>query len=97
MNDKLKIKLFIGQVNLQMTINPSEEEVIRAAAKDVNNWFSKYKSHYQEVSDLQAMTMAAFNFAVECRKYSVRHDDSPYTTKIDELSKTLEECIRKYE
>ena len=37
MDDKLKIKLLIGDANYPMIIDRADEEVLREAAKRVNN------------------------------------------------------------
>jgi cell division protein ZapA len=93
MSDKMKINLYIGGEVYPQNIAPEDEEVIRAAAKQVDMWFNKFRERY-DVSAVQAMTMTAVQFAVEYLKALKCNDTEPYSTKIDELNKIIEEYIQ---
>lgn len=95
MNDKMKINLSIGGNFYPINIDREEEEVVRAAAKQVDTWFNKYRRNFDKVTPLQAMTMAALQFAVENLKANKNNDTGPYEAKIEELSNLIEGCIRQ--
>jgi cell division protein ZapA len=97
MNDKLKINLLICGTNYPMTIDPSEEKVLRAAAKQVESLFNKFTGLYSKITPIQAMTMTALTFATDCGKIDDKKDTSPYSNKINELSELVEKCIREDE
>ncbi len=95
MNDKIKINLQMGGVIYPLTIERKDEEIVRAAAKQVNIRVNAYKERYRNVSEAQIMTMVAYQFALESLQQRQRNDTVPYTKKIKELTETLEDYFRQ--
>jgi cell division protein ZapA len=62
MDDKLSININIGDKNYPMRIQREEEELIRKAAKIINDKLLQYKLKYAErdTDDLLAMTALQF-------------------------------------
>ena len=58
MDDKLSIRINIGDKYYPMRINRDEEELIRKAAKIINDKLTQYRTKYAErdMVDLLAMT-----------------------------------------
>jgi len=65
MEDKLSIKLTIGNRQYPLSIHRNEEESIRKAAKLINEKIKEFEQNYsvRDMQDLIAMT--ALHFAVE--------------------------------
>jgi len=94
MNDKIKINLQIADSNYPLTINRKEEEVVREAAKQVNIKLNAYREYYKNVEPEKIIAMVAYQFSLEKLQLLQRNDTSPYTAKIEELTKLLEEYFK---
>lgn len=94
MNDKIKINLQIADSNYPLTINRKEEEVVREAAKQVNIKLNAYREYYKNVEPEKIIAMVAYQFSLEKLQLIRRNDTSPYTAKIEELTKLLEEYFK---
>lgn len=95
MNDKIKINLQIADSNYPLTINRKEEEVVREAAKQVNIKLNAYREYYKNVEPEKIIAMVAYQFSLEKLQLLQRNDTSPYTAKIEELTKLLEEYFKQ--
>jgi cell division protein ZapA len=96
MNDKLTINLSIGGYSFPVNIDRKDEELVRAAAKQVETRYNNFRAHF-EVTPFQAMTMAAYQSAVNEFEGKTMNDTEPYSTRIKDLSELLEEYIQKTE
>lgn len=94
MNDTIKINLKIGDANYPLTIQLKEEQIIREAAKQVDIRLNKYRECYPNLSPEKIMAMVAYQFSLEKLQLADRNDTLPYTTKLKELTETLEEYFR---
>lgn len=94
MNDKIKINLQIADSNYPLTINRKEEEVVREAAKQVNIKLNAYREYYKNVEPEKIIAMVAYQFSLEKLQLIRRNDTSPYSAKIEELTKLLEEYFK---
>jgi cell division protein ZapA len=94
MNDKLTINLSIAGFSFPVNIERKDEELVRAAAKEVEIRFNNYRAHF-DVTPIQAMTMAAYQSAVNEFEGKTMNDTEPYAAKIEELSELLEDYIQK--
>lgn len=95
MNDKIKINLQMAGISYPLTIERKDEEIVRAAAKQVNIRINAYREHYRNVPEAQIMTMVAYQFALESLQLRQRNDTAPYTEKIKELTETLEDYFKQ--
>src|SRR5574344_135738 len=96
MNDKLTINLSIAGFTFPVNIERKDEELVRAAAKEVEIRYNNYRSHFA-VTPLQAMTMAAYQSAVNEFEGRSLNDTEPYAAEIEKLSELLEDYIHKAE
>lgn len=94
MNDKIKINLLIADSYYPLTINREEEESIREAAKQVNIRLNTYREHYKNLAPEKILAMVAYQFSLENLTMVQKNDTQPYTAKIEELTKMLEEYFR---
>ena len=95
MNDKIKIKLQMAGASYPLTINREDEQMVREAAKQVDLRLNAYREHYQSVSAERIIAMVAYQFSLENLQQKQRNDTEPYTTKIKELTKVLEDYFRE--
>lgn len=78
-----------------LTINREDEQMVREAAKQVDLRLNAYREHYQSVSAERIIAMVAYQFSLENLQQKQRNDTEPYTTKIKELTKVLEDYFRE--
>lgn len=95
MNDKIKINLQIADTNYPLTINRDEEEMVREAAKQVNIRLNAYRTHYPNLDLEKVIGMVAYQFSLENLRLIQKNDTVPYTEKIKELTKVLEDYFRE--
>lgn len=89
MNDKIKINLSIAGGNYPLEIEMNEEEVIRAAAKQINNRLNAYRAHYPNIDNEKVITMVAYEMSLENLKLKDKKDTAPYKERIEKLDKEL--------
>ncbi len=95
MDDKIKINLQMAGASYPLTISRKDEEGVREAAKQVNLRFNAYQEHYQDLPSERIAVMVAYQFALENVHWKEMNDTAPYTAKIEELTKLLEECFKE--
>ena len=90
MNDKIRINLQMAGSSFPLTINRDDEEMVRSAAKQVENRLNAYRSHFPNQPTVQLITMVAYQFALENLQNSKRNDTAPFVDKIAALSQVLD-------
>jgi cell division protein ZapA (FtsZ GTPase activity inhibitor) len=80
--DKLSIKINIGDKIYPLRIERNEEELIRKASKLINDKLNQYRTRYEErdMTDLLAMTTLQFT-----KKYLEMEADNNYSSLVDEI------------
>lgn len=63
MKDKLDITLRIADAKLALTINPAEEPLLRAVAKEVNHAYEAYQKRFSENTPQEVLAMVTVLFA----------------------------------
>ena len=91
MNDKIKINLNIADAYFPITISREEEELMRKAAKQVNMRLNSYRDRYKGVSNERLLAMVAYQFSQENLELKQRNDTEPYTAKLEEMTKMLDD------
>lgn len=94
MNDKIKINLQIADTNYPLTINRTDEEMVREAAKQVNIRLNAYRTHYPNLVLEKVIGMVAYEFSLESLKLKQKNDTAPYTEKIKKLTGVLEDIFK---
>ena len=95
MNDKIKINLQMAGSTYRATVIKREyEEVVREAAKQINIRFNEKMKLYRDISPERAMTLVAYQFALETLLLQQRNDTEPYTNKIEEMNQLLEDYLK---
>jgi hypothetical protein len=97
MDDKFTINLTIADKRYPLKINRSEEELVRAAAKLVNDWIAQYRNRFKvdeaglDMRDL--LGMAACQIAIRALKAERSEDGKVFSATIGQLDKELEEFL----
>lgn len=90
MNDMIKINLIMAGANYPLTIAREEEEIVRAAAKQVDLKLNAYRKHFPNQTPEQILAMVAYQFALENLQIKDRNDAEPIWARISELKSTLQ-------
>ncbi len=98
MNDNVfKIHVDIAGKNYGLTINRSEEELVREAAKQIRQQMMQYRKKFSgepDLTDKELLAMVTLQLSIENLKNEHRNDTSPFTEKILELTQELEDYLK---
>lgn len=94
MDDKFLINIEIAGTKYPLTINRQEEEVVRAAAAQINSKILQYRQYFNsEVNIKDLLAMVAFQLSLTNLKLEKRNDTAPFTDAIERLRKEVEACL----
>lgn len=97
MEDTFSIHLTIADKRYPLRIDRKDEELVRAAAKLVNDWIAQYRNRFKmeeaglDKSDLLAM--AACQLAIRALKAEKNEDGKYYASAIEQLNKEIEDFL----
>lgn len=98
MDETFTINLYVAEKHYPLKIKRSEEELVRKAAKLINDKIAQYRGLYNveesglELRDLLAM--AACQIAIEAIKNSEKTDDTAFYKSVIQLNKELEDFLK---
>lgn len=95
MDDKIKIKLQIADSYYPLTIPREDEEIIRRAAKQINDKLNKYRAHFPNLEPEKFLAMVALDLSADNLRLKMKNDTQPFVDKIKELTIELEEYFSK--
>ncbi len=90
MTDKIRINLQMAGTVYPAHIERADEEMVREAAKQVNIRLNRNRQNHPELTPEKAITITAFQFALELLEQQGRNDTRPYADKIRELTEVLD-------
>ena len=86
---KLKIKLNIGNRIYPLNVNTEQEELLRKAAKEINDMITKYEKSYAVKDKQDSLAMCALEIFTNNKKITM--DQSKFGSNTDKkLSKIIE-------
>jgi cell division protein ZapA len=91
MSDKLKIKLSIADRVYPLTIDPSQEEGLRKAAKNIEQLAKKFEQSYAVRDKQDVLAMCALQFASKIEQKGI--DQSEGTVAATERLRALDALI----
>ncbi|MDR0988499.1 MAG: cell division protein ZapA [Prevotellaceae bacterium] len=95
MDDKIKqITLKMAGHEFKATINMDNEEMVRAAAKEVDTRFNGLMNQFSSLSREKALVKVAYDLSLEQLELKEMKDTRPYDQKIIELTKTVDSCFK---
>ena len=91
MAEKLKIKLSIADRVYPLTIDPSQEEGLRKAAKNIEQLAKKFEQNYAVRDKQDVLAMCALQFASKIEQRGI--DTMEDTKAVTERLKALDELV----
>lgn len=95
MSEKLKIKLSIADRVYPLTIDPSQEEGLRKAAKTIEALTKKFEQNYAVRDKQDVLAMCALQFAskIEQADIQVSQDATKATERLKALNTLVQEKL----
>ena len=91
MSEKLKIKLSIADRVYPLTIDPSQEEGLRKAAKNIEQLAKKFEQNYAVRDKQDELAMCALQFASKIEQRGI--DQSEGSQETTERLRALDELV----
>ncbi len=95
MDDKLSIRLNIGDKFYPMRINRDEEELIRKAAKIISDKLNQYRKKYAQRDIVDLLAMTALQYTKDFLEREEREDLSTVNDELKLVNIELEEYIEQ--
>lgn len=92
MSDKLKIKLSIADRVYPLTIDPSQEEGLRKAAKNIDELAKKFEKNYAVRDKQDVLAMCALQFASKIEQKGIEQTED--TKVAEERLKALSDLVQ---
>ncbi|MBB6681041.1 cell division protein ZapA [Aequorivita sp. 609] len=93
MSEQLKIKLSIADRVYPLTINPSQEEGLRLAAKKIEEMIKKFEQSYAVRDKQDVLAMSALQFAAQVEQKQI--DRSSETKEAEERLRALSQILEE--
>jgi len=91
MSEKLKIKLSIADRVYPLTIDPSQEEGLRKAAKNIEQLAKKFEQNYAVRDKQDVLAMCALQFASKIEQKGIEQTEG--TKDAEERLKALSDLV----
>ena len=91
MSDKLKIKLSIADRVYPLTIDPTQEEGLRKAAKNIEQLAKKFEQNYAVRDKQDVLAMCALQFASKIEQNGIEQTEG--TKEAEERLQALEDLV----
>lgn len=95
MADKLKIKLSIADRVYPLTIDPSQEEGLRKATKDIEAMVKQFEQSYAVRDKQDVLAMCALQFASQVTQKNINNDSisKETATRLEHLVTLLDQSL----
>lgn len=95
MTDKLKIKLSIADRVYPLTIDPSQEEGLRQATKDIEAMVKQFEQSYAVRDKQDVLAMCALQFASKVTQKNINNDSisKETATRLEHLVHLLDQSL----
>lgn len=94
MSEKLKIKLSIANRVYPLTIDPSQEEGLRKAAKKIESMIKQFEQSYSVQDKQDVLAMCALQFASQIEQKSI--DKETVSEEVEEKLKALDNLLLQH-
>jgi len=95
MDDKLSIKINIGNKYYPMRINRGEEEIIRKSAKIINDKLTQYQNKYAERDPFDLLAMTSLQYVKQFLECNSKNDVSLLNEELKQINEELEHFIEQ--
>ncbi|MCD4793901.1 MAG: cell division protein ZapA [Bacteroidales bacterium] len=93
MDDKLSIRINIGDKYYPLRIERNEEEIIRKAAKTINDKLTQYRGKYSERDMVDLLAMTALQYTKKYIENELNNDLAVFNEELKQINTELEEYI----
>ncbi|MEP5254961.1 cell division protein ZapA [Winogradskyella rapida] len=94
MPEQLKIKLSIANRVYPLTINPSQEEGLRKATKNIEAMIGQFEQNYSVRDKQDVLAMCALQFAAQVEQKSI--DKEYVNEEVQEKLEALNELLSQH-
>ncbi|MCM8571096.1 MULTISPECIES: cell division protein ZapA [Christiangramia] len=94
MEDKLKIKISIADRVYPLTIQPSQEEGLRKAAKKIEAMIKQFEQNYAVRDKQDVLAMCALQFAAQTEQKNI--DKSSEMIEAEEKLRSLNDLLQQH-
>ena len=94
MSDQFKIKLSIANRVYPLTINPSQEEGLRKAAKKIEVMIGQFEQNYSVRDKQDVLAMCALQFAAQVEQKSI--DKAYVNEEVKEKLEALDQLLQAH-
>jgi len=94
MEDKLKIKISIADRVYPLTIQPSQEEGLRKAAKKIEAMIKQFEQNYAVRDKQDVLAMCALQFAAQTEQKNI--DSSSEMIEAEEKLRSLNDLLHQH-
>lgn len=94
MEDKLKIKISIADRVYPLTIQPSQEEGLRKAAKKIEAMIKQFEQSYAVRDKQDVLAMCALQFAAQTEQKNI--DNSSEMIEAEEKLRSLNDLLQQH-
>ncbi|MAX70971.1 MAG: cell division protein ZapA [Flavobacteriaceae bacterium] len=94
MSEQLKIKLSIANRVYPLTINPKQEEGLRAATKKIEAMIGQFEQNYSVRDKQDVLAMCALQFASQVEQKSIEKEY--VNEEVQEKLEALNELLSKH-
>jgi cell division protein ZapA len=95
MSDQLKIKLSIADRIYPLTINPSQEEGLRLAAKKIEVMIKRFEKSYAVRDKQDVLAMCALQLAAQVEQKGIDNDTD--SEQIEERINALNQLLQSHQ
>jgi cell division protein ZapA len=95
MDEKLSIRVNVADRFYPLKIDRSQEEVIRKAAKMINEKVLQYKQRYKDKDTQDFLAMASLQYVIKVIEAENKTDVSPVLEEIKAMEQELREFLDK--
>ncbi|PCH71214.1 MAG: cell division protein ZapA [Bacteroidales bacterium] len=95
MDEKLSIRVNVADRFYPLKIDRSQEEVIRKAAKMINEKVLQYKQRYKDKDTQDFLAMASLQYVIKVIEAENKTDVSPVLEEIEAMEQELREFLDK--
>jgi len=95
MSDEFLISINVAGRLYPLNIERNREEIIRKAAKTINEKVSQYQKKYKDKDIQDFLAMASLQFVVKILENEAKTDVSPVLKELEEMEQKLSEFIKE--
>jgi len=95
MDEKLSIRVSVADRYYPLKIDRNQEEVIRKAAKMINEKVLQYKQRYKDKDTQDFLAMASLQYVIKVIEAENKTDVSPVLEEIKVMEQELREFLDK--